>query len=388
MADPQTADFPGEIHVGITTTNNADEKLGGTTPTHSEHHEKLDKEIIETQKKIGEGQSYASDAGEGQVLTKEGTSTLWKDPPAGVTAHGDLTGLDADDHAQYHTDERGDARYYTKSETDGLIAYSEFVYNSSLTLVQCAARGPFVFNDWALLMAAKSPWSTDIIFEQDESIPSVGMPADGWDLDYAYLVGNNLAEYNAGGWTVTFPEGTKIGGNLWKGARGIRVLSTATTHNIWTPTAAYTWISDTVCNIHATTVPFVGSSAAGQNIIALRNSGRFQKLSGGVEMFHFTGGAFAQTIILSRGDGAVVTDNTLKSDNAVVFLDIVGSTNQAMANYPSTHSGMTVGFELDLFLTSALALAFDPTGTDFDPGNTTVDAILREIDTRLTGGGL
>ena len=32
-------------------------------------------------------------------------------PPSGVTDHGSLTGLDDDDHAQYHTDARGDARY-------------------------------------------------------------------------------------------------------------------------------------------------------------------------------------------------------------------------------------------------------------------------------------
>jgi hypothetical protein len=36
----------------------------------------------------------------------------------GVTDHGDLTGLDGDDHTHYHTDARGDARYYTKSAVD------------------------------------------------------------------------------------------------------------------------------------------------------------------------------------------------------------------------------------------------------------------------------
>jgi hypothetical protein len=36
----------------------------------------------------------------------------------GVTDHGDLTGLDGDDHNQYHNDARGDSRYYTKSQVD------------------------------------------------------------------------------------------------------------------------------------------------------------------------------------------------------------------------------------------------------------------------------
>lgn len=38
----------------------------------------------------------------------------------GVSDHGLLAGLGDDDHTQYHTDARGDARYYTKSEIDGV----------------------------------------------------------------------------------------------------------------------------------------------------------------------------------------------------------------------------------------------------------------------------
>lgn len=36
----------------------------------------------------------------------------------GVTDHGALTGLTDDDHSQYHTDARGDARYYTQSQVN------------------------------------------------------------------------------------------------------------------------------------------------------------------------------------------------------------------------------------------------------------------------------
>lgn len=35
-----------------------------------------------------------------------------------VQAHSSLTGLSADDHTQYHTDARGDARYYTQAQVD------------------------------------------------------------------------------------------------------------------------------------------------------------------------------------------------------------------------------------------------------------------------------
>lgn len=37
---------------------------------------------------------------------------------AGTPDHGDLTGLGDDDHAQYHNDARGDARYYTQAQLD------------------------------------------------------------------------------------------------------------------------------------------------------------------------------------------------------------------------------------------------------------------------------
>lgn len=61
----------------------------------------------------------------GQVLTKKSETdydTGWEDPATGGTSdHGALTGLGDDDHTQYHTDARGDARYYTKAQVDAAI---------------------------------------------------------------------------------------------------------------------------------------------------------------------------------------------------------------------------------------------------------------------------
>lgn len=43
--------------------------------------------------------------------------------PAGVaTSHSLLSGLSNDDHIQYHTDARGDIRYYTKAQVDSLVS--------------------------------------------------------------------------------------------------------------------------------------------------------------------------------------------------------------------------------------------------------------------------
>lgn len=36
--------------------------------------------------------------------------------------HGQTLGLEDDDHLQYHTDERGDARYYTQAQVDTIVA--------------------------------------------------------------------------------------------------------------------------------------------------------------------------------------------------------------------------------------------------------------------------
>lgn len=45
-------------------------------------------------------------------------------PPGtgGDIDHASLNGLEADDHPQYHTDARGDVRYYTKSQVDAGLA--------------------------------------------------------------------------------------------------------------------------------------------------------------------------------------------------------------------------------------------------------------------------
>lgn len=58
-------------------------------------------------------------ASAGQVLSYNAGSFEWITPnAAGVSDHGALVGLADDDHLQYHTDARGDTRYYTQSQID------------------------------------------------------------------------------------------------------------------------------------------------------------------------------------------------------------------------------------------------------------------------------
>lgn len=88
----------------------------------------------------GSGTPVAVPAGtvDGQVPTRDAAAASgisWQTPAAGVTDHGLLTGLGDDDHTQYHTDTRGDVRYYTKAQADA--AYQPL--DSDLTAVAALA---------------------------------------------------------------------------------------------------------------------------------------------------------------------------------------------------------------------------------------------------------
>lgn len=227
-------------------------------------------------------------------------------------------------------------------------SYDVFIYKS--TGSQVGNR----FNNWANLMTAiaRQEGAKTIYFEQDETIPS-----GSWNLDYVTLKGNGN-EYNAGGFTITFGDNTTI--SSWKNPsfNSLLLKSTSTTGHICTFTTVFSMLCSTVSNVQSSSsYEFFASSYAGQNIITLQNSARWSIIAG-LALFKFTGSAFAQTVIMSRGDGSVVQNNTFTSTNAQVRLDIIGSVNQNLASYPSTHSGFTTGFFLPLTLTNVAALAY------------------------------
>lgn len=227
-------------------------------------------------------------------------------------------------------------------------SYETFIYNSAG--VQTGNR----YNSWSDLMTAiaKQEGAKTIYFEQDEIIPE-----GDWNLDYVTLRGNGL-EYNAGGYTLTFGDNTTISSWLTPSFHSLLLKSTSTTGHICTFTYAFSLLCDTVSNVQSSaTYEFFASSYAGQNIIGLINSARFSLIAG-KPLFKFTGSAFAQTVILSRGRGAVVTNNTLSSTNAQVFVDIIGSVDSNNATYPMTNTGFTTGFFLPLTLTNISAAAF------------------------------
>lgn len=229
-------------------------------------------------------------------------------------------------------------------------SYDTFIYKS--TGGQSGNR----YNSWSALMTAiaKQEGAKTIFFEQDETIP-----AGSWNLDYVTLRGNGN-EYSKGGYTVTFGDNTTISSWLVPDFHSLLLKSTSTTGHICTFTVATSMTDRVVSNIQSSSsYEFFASSYAGQNIIAVQDSGRWSLIGGSTkELMKFTGGAFAQTVIVSRGDGATVQNNTLSSTNAQVRLDIIGSVNQNLANFPSTHTNFTTGFFLPLALTNISAAAF------------------------------
>jgi len=55
--------------------------------------------------------------------------------------HSGLVGLSGDDHTQYFNEARGDARYYTKSEVDGLIDALEAAASTDVVITATGTPG-------------------------------------------------------------------------------------------------------------------------------------------------------------------------------------------------------------------------------------------------------
>lgn len=250
--------------------------------------------------------------------------------------------------------------------------FSNYIYNSS------GAQNLNRFNDWADMMAAIGAveGAKIITFEQDETIP-----AGAWNFNDCTLRGNGQ-EYTVGGFTLTFPTGCTI--SSWRLARieSIRLLSTSNA-------AVMTWAANqiftiaAVSHVHSTTVPFFLGTAGTQHIFVLTDSGRFQKLGGGVENYDNTAPAFATQLIISRQDNSSIHNDTLKSTNAVIYVDIVADpANDLTASpWPQTHTNLNVGVSVPMMFPRAGSTSFAPAGSI---AATTVQAAIEELDTDLT----
>lgn len=71
---------------------------------------------LELPVKADRANKYVKFDASGDLIAADGTDGT------SVTDHGELTGLADDDHTQYHTDARGDARYYPQATVDAALA--------------------------------------------------------------------------------------------------------------------------------------------------------------------------------------------------------------------------------------------------------------------------
>jgi hypothetical protein len=86
-------------------------------------------DIIEVGTQGAPGVGIPTGGSIGQVIKKVSSADYdvsWQDDSGGgggggTNDHGSLAGLDDDDHEQYHNNTRGDARYYTKTQTNQLL---------------------------------------------------------------------------------------------------------------------------------------------------------------------------------------------------------------------------------------------------------------------------
>lgn len=268
------------------------------------------------------------------------------------------------------------SNYYTKTQSDERYlqeqSYQTFIYKSS------GAQTGNRYNSWSDLMTAitRQEGFKTIVFEQNETIP-----AGAWNLDYVTLKGNG-AEYSTSGFTLTFGDNTTISSWLVPSFHSLLLKSTSTTGHICTITTPFNLTCDTVTNIQSSAnYEFFSTSTTGQVVIGLNNSARWQLVGGSTrELMKFTGTA---TVVLSRGGGAVVQDDTLASSASVGFLDIINSVvgDYTVSTWPSTHSNLSTSFILPLNLTDSLALKNTPAGNI--AAENTQDAI-NELDAEKT----
>lgn len=98
----------------------------------------------------------------------------------GITHHSFLTGLSNDDHPQYHTDARGDARYYRKSQVDG------FINTKARTYVIDSTGTSITLDPGTPATLPTSPLENDTLIEAYDNALLFWTYAAGWQLIIRY----------------------------------------------------------------------------------------------------------------------------------------------------------------------------------------------------------
>jgi hypothetical protein len=241
---------------------------------------------------------------------------------------------------------------YDKIQTlaGGSQTYSVFVYNSS------GSQSGNRFNTFSDLMTATAAQEGPkvVIIEQDETIPTTGMPLAGWNFDYTEFRGNGKS-YNQGGFTVTFPTGVLISSWTFGIIDSLRFRSTSTSP-IWTTASGFLLQINIQAELWTTTAPFIQNTGGGQCILSLGRAGRIK--DDGYEVFETTAGDFGCVLVVTRADNSTIANETLRSSNPVIFLDLVQNvTNDLATNgFPSTHTNLSIAIDFSSIQTNRAAM--------------------------------
>lgn len=138
---------------------------------------------------------------------------------SGTSDHGTLTGLADDDHPQYHNDTRGDARYYTKSQSDAGFATSSHTHSVGSLQQSGATTGQYLSwngTTWAPVSQPSATLTSDSAFlgadvaltnaNQWYSGPSLALPSGTWLVMASATAGRTTT--TAGNYNIRISTGT------------------------------------------------------------------------------------------------------------------------------------------------------------------------------------
>ena len=182
-------------------------------------------------------------------------------------------------------------------------------------------------------------------------------PSGAWDWTGVIPRGNGQ-EYDSGGITLTVGTGTTLTWPKPNGEAGLRLYSTSSA-NIVTIAGKFTLYLKDVATMASTTAAFIKNTGGGQNVLSAANSARF--LNGGYENYETTAGAFATTVIANYQLGIAFANDTLRSTNAQVFVQVLDAIVMDASIFPTSHTNLNIGFELLLNRTYAGNLNWTPT---------------------------
>ena len=188
-------------------------------------------------------------------------------------------------------------------------------------------------------------------------LSSVTAPSGAYNTFNCVLLGNGNA-FDAGGITLTITTGTTFTGAAPPQIDFGLLVRTTSSNPVYTTSGAFTFTQDNVGSVKCTTAPFLLNTGGGQTVVGIKNSGRW--LNDGYENYETTAGAFATTIVINYQIGAAVSNDTFRSTNAQVLVQVLDTVVMDASNFPTTHTNLSVGFAINLNRTYAGNLNWTP----------------------------